>query len=177
MGNTSSLETLPEEVKEAYFSLIRKGRTINDICAWLADMGEERSRSAVGRHVKNAKAQMEKYKQAQAVAKTWIGKLEEDPEGDVGRLISEMLRVVAFQQLSDMGEDGGETVATPMDIMFIAKAIKEVASADKISADRIFRIRQEVKKEAVKAVEKVAKKGGISKETVEQARREILGIA
>lgn len=176
MGRKSSIEQLDPRIKEAVDRLVREGRaTIDDIVEAIDALGGEASRSAVGRYVRNARAQMDRYRQAQEVAKVWVGKLEENPEGDVGRLLSEMLRTIAFQTMAGMGEDE-ELAPNPGEIMFLAKAIKELASADKLSADRALKIREQALRQAASQAEKIVRSKGMSAEAASEIRREILGV-
>ncbi|KAB7624335.1 phage protein Gp27 family protein [Alkalilimnicola sp. S0819] len=176
MARRSSIEKLDPRIREAVDRLIREDRaTIDQVVEAIDKLGGEASRSAVGRYVKNAREQMERYRQAQQMAKVWVGKLEEDPEGDVGRLLSEMLRTVAFQVMGDLGgEDAG---ASPQDIMFLAKAIKDLAGADKTATDMRLRVRREVAAEAASVAEKTLTGQGMSRDSIDTIKREILGIA
>ncbi|WP_051617137.1 DUF3486 family protein [Desulfonatronovibrio hydrogenovorans] len=178
MPRKSTVQQISPEAREELDKMVRDGRaTIDQIRDRLLELeGEEApSRSAIGRYVKSAQEQMEKYRQAQEIARTWVGKLEEEPDGDVGRLLSEMLRTVAFSTMGQMGEN--EKEADPKDISYLARTIKDLASADKISADRELRIRQETASRAADKAVKVAKKGGLSSEAVQEIRKEILGVA
>ena len=175
MGRQSSINKLEPRIREAVDRLVRDGRaTIDEIVDAIDALGGEASRSSVGRYVKNAREQMQRYREAQEVAKVWVGKLEEDPKGDVGRLLSEMLRTVAFQVIGELGDEDDIGAG---DIMLLARAIKDLASADKTNLDRELRVRQEVAKQAAEKAAKIAKKGGMSAETVAEIRREILGVA
>lgn len=176
----SSIDQLDPRVKEAVDELVRGGRhTIDDIVQQIRALGGDASRSAVGRYVKRAEDQMERYRQAQEVAKVWIGRLEENPNGDVGRLLSEMLRTVAFQTIGQLGdaEPSEEGNSGAMDIMLLARSIKDLASADKLSAEREMRVRQEVVRNAAERAAAIAKKGGMSPQAVDEIRRELLGMA
>lgn len=176
MGRKSSITQLDPKIRAAVDKAVRDGRaTIDELVELIEAHGAEASRSAVGRYVKSARQQMERYRQAQEVAKVWVGKLEHDPESDVGRLLSEMLRTVAFQTIADFDE--GEKGASAGELMFIAKAIKELASADKISADREIIIRREFAKQAASKVEESATAAGMTAETISAIKREILGLA
>ena len=100
MAKRSSITQLDPRVREAVDAAIREGRaTIDDLVVLIGSYGATASRSSVGRYVKNATAQLNRYREAQEVAKVWIGKLADDPQSDVGRLLAEMLRTVAFQQI------------------------------------------------------------------------------
>lgn len=180
MPPKSTITRLDPRVRAEVDRLVRDGTaTIDEILEHLRGLGSSVSRSAVGRYVKDANEQMEKYRQAQEVARVWIAKMGEEPEGDVGRLLAEMLRTVAFQTISGMGEDDGDK-AVPAEIFFLAKAIRELAAADKTVADRELKIREAVAKQLAAAAgkaETIARKGGLTAEAAETIKREILGMS
>lgn len=160
MPRKSTVDAISAEAREELDRMVRDNRaTIDQIRQRLSELeGEDApSRSAIGRYVQSAKQQMERYRQAQEVAKVWVGKLEEEPDGDVGRLLSEMLRTVAFSSLSQLGDEDAQAEAK--DIRFLAQAIKDLASADKISAERELRIRKETAEKAAQKMEAAEKKG------------------
>lgn len=169
MPRKSSIKQLDPRIREAVDAAIREDRaTIEGIVALIRELGGTASRSAVGRYKQAAEAQMARYREAQEVAKVWIGKLQTEPEGDVGRLLAEMLRTTAFSTLGDMD------AASPQDLMFLGKALKDLASADKLTAERIMKVRQEATKEAAAVAVKEAKGAGLSDEAAETIRRKIL---
>lgn len=170
MARKNTVVTLDPRIREAVDTAIREGRaTIDQILALILAMGGEASRSAVGRYKRNAESQMQKYREAQEIAKVWIGKLQADPEGDVGRLLSEMLRTAAFQTIGDMEAAG------PMDLMLLAKALKDLAGTDKLTADRILKVRVEERARAAKDATTAAKAAGASNQTIAVIRK-ALGV-
>ena len=172
MSRKSTIKQLDPRIKAEVDAAIREDRaTIDDIVAIVHALGGDASRSAVGRYKQRAEEQMKRYREAQEVAKVWIGKLQTDPEGDVGRLLAEMLRTTAFQTIGDL--DAG----TPQDIMFLGKALKDLASADTLTANRIMVVRREAAKEAAVVAVKEAKGAGLSDEAAEMIRKKILGVA
>lgn len=170
----SQITRLDPAIKQAVDTAVREGRaTIDEIVLLVDQLGGEASRSSVGRYVKNARERMEDYRQATQVAAVWVDKLGKEPEGDVGRMLLEMLRVVAFKTIGDI-----ET-ASPEDLMFLGKALKDFAGADKLAVDKAFAIRKLIAVEAAKVaadVTKTVKKAGLTDETVELIRAKILGI-
>lgn len=180
MGRKSTVAELPEQLVDACNKLIRAGRTIDDILAALTELGADVSRSAVGRYVKSARESMEKYRQAQEVAKVWVDKLEAEPSGDVGRLLPEMLRVVAFQTLTQLGES--DEGAGAMDVMLLAKALKDIAGTTKTNIDtelQLRKLRAEMQAKATAAAAEVAqmtRQAGMSEELVSSIRARILGV-
>lgn len=176
MARKSTVARLPQELVDACNGLIRDGHTIDEILVALRGLGAQVSRSAVGRYVKSARDAMEKYRQAQEVAKVWVDKLEAEPNGDVGRLLPEMLRVVAFQSLTTMGE--ASEPAKAMDVMLLAKALKDIAGTTKTGLDieRQLRAMRAELKAAAAAVEGQVRAAGVSEETITQIRQRILGV-
>lgn len=172
MKSKSTITRLDPRIRGAVDEAIREGRaTVDEIVDLIKQLGGDVSRSAVGRYKKTAETQMQKFREAQEMAKVWIGKLQADPEGDIGRLLAEMLRTVAFQSIGDLES------ATPEDIMLLAKALKDMAGTDKLTTERILKVQQETTKAAAEKAATFAKSRGLSKDTVEQLRREILGVA
>ena len=133
MGRKSTVAALPKELVQACNGLIRDGHTIDDILAALQGLGANVSRSAVGRYVKGARESMEKYRQAQEAARVWVDKFGAEPDGDVGRLLPEMLRAVAWQTLASMNES--EKPAKTSDVMLLAKALRDMTGLTKTQID------------------------------------------
>lgn len=177
MAQKSKIVQLDPRVRGAVDDAVREGRaTIDEILLMIRSMGGEASRSAVGRYVKNASMQLKKFREAQEISKVWIGKLNADPESDVGRLLAEMLKTVAFQQISDMGEADGDDKPSSMDLMLVAKALDHLSKSQKADVERILRIRKEFASQAAEAAAKTATAKGLSAATVDEIKKSILGI-
>jgi len=178
MAPRSSIELDPR-VKEAADEAIRRGGTVDQVLEALQQIGADVSRSAVGRYTKKARGAMERYREAQEVAKVWVEKFGADPNGDVSQLLPHMLRAVAFNQISIMGDEtpGTDDGPTSRDTALLAGAIKDLASAEKITAERIMKVRKEVAAKAADAGADVAKSRGLSPEAVAEIRSKILGVA
>ena len=182
MGRQSTIARLDPRIKEAVDTAIREGRaTIDDIVDLVEHMGrelgtgDEVSRSAVGRYKKTAEQAMEVYRVSQSMAQVWAKRIGEDPESDIARLASQVLGGVALNTANSMLGEGEPMPAG--EVMFLAKALDHLARADKVTTDKILKVRQEVAKQAAEKAAKIARKGGMSRETVEEIRREILGVA
>jgi hypothetical protein len=177
MPPRSSISRLPSDVKASVDKLIREDVTIDEIVAHLEKLGEDVSRSAVGRYRKNAEATMRNHREAQEVAGVWVEQLGENPKGDVGRLCAEMLKTVAYQTLSNMGEREETDVAVASkNIAYLSKSMKDLASADKLSLDREERIRDAALAAAAKKVDSVVKNRGLTAEDAAAIRAQILGV-
>jgi hypothetical protein len=173
----SAITQLDPRVREAVDAAIREGRaTIDDLVVLIKSYGATASRSSVGRYVKNATQQLARFREAQEVSKVWIGKLTEEPQSDVARLLNEMLRTVAFQQIGEMGEADGKAKPKPMDIMLVAKALEHLAKSEKTTVDMRVKIRDEFIAKAADAATREAKSKGLTPETIEAIKASILGI-
>lgn len=176
MGRKSSIVKLDPQIREAVDGAVREGRaTIEEIVLLIRSMGGEASKSAVGRYVKSASEQLASYRKMQEVAKVWIGKINDEPDGDVGRLAGETLKMLAVQVGQSMSQAEIEEVK-PMDLMLLGKTLDHVAKAGKADLDKVLKIRKEFAQEAAAAAAKTATAKGLSAETVDEIKKTILGI-
>lgn len=170
----STIDLLDPRIQDEVNAAVKEGRaSIDEIVDLIKSMGGQASRSAVGRYVKNQSEKLEQFKQARETAKVWVEKLGNEPDGDVGRLLIEMLRVISYKTMSEMDEVG------PQDIMLLGKAIKDLSSADKLMVDREAAVRKLVAAQAAKVAEAVTntvRQAGMSAETIDMIRSKILGI-
>ncbi|MBI2770003.1 MAG: DUF3486 family protein [Burkholderiales bacterium] len=171
----STITMLDPQIKDAVDTAIREGRlTIDQIVKLIAEEGGDASRSAVGRYVKNSKERMEDYIKANQMAAVWVEKIGKEPEGQMGRMVLELLRLISWKTM------GGIEEASPEDLMFLAKAMKDMASADKLAVDRELVVRKLIAARAEKVageIAKEAKKANVSPETIKSWQDTIRGVA
>lgn len=189
MKRPSSIDRLPKEVREAIGRLREGGCTIDEILAELAKFEARVSRSALGRHVQKLDEIGERMRRSRDMAEALTAKFGEDPDNRVARLNLELLHNVVFQTLTtaaDAGDegptedngDGEPLVLSPKDAKLLSETLRNLATAQKSDADRTIVMRREMAKEAAAKVDQVAaKQGGLTKDTVEQIKAAILGIA
>lgn len=177
MARRSTVAALPREIVETVNALIRDGRTGDEIVAKLAELGASQiSRSAVYRYKSSMEEKLRRYRDAQEVAGVWVRELTEDADDKVGRLLAEMIKTVAFQTLSALGEEGADPT-TPEDLAYLSRAIKDLTSARKASAEIELRIVKETVARAAREVEQVARRQGLSAEAVAELKASFLGLA
>ncbi len=84
-----------------------------------------------------------------------------------------------FESIVNLQEATDEDIDPAQRIALLSSAAKNIATLSRASVNlKKFQIEVRARAEAAAAnVEKIAKKGGLSAESVEQLRREILGIA
>lgn len=153
----SKVARLPKELKEELERLWRTGGyTLDGLLAKLREMGmTDVSRSGLGRYVQGVEKTMARYREAQEIAGAWVAKLGEDSKGDVGRLLAEMLKTIAFATLKDLGQ--GDLSAEPMELMLLSKTIQGIAAAEKTSVDRELKIREKLRAELERKVDAARK--------------------
>lgn len=187
MGRKSKVTDLHPQLREAVDALVRQGKTIKDIVQHLQVLAAQvdpdadlPSESSIGRYKQKAEKTMERYREAQAVAGVWIERLDAEPGSDVGRLLTEMLRTVAFQVLGEMGEGG---VATADEVMLLAKAMKDLSTAD-ATVVRREQLRRQLQADMAKKTEAAAaemedfaRSRGLTDEDWALIRAKFLGVS
>lgn len=142
----SSITQLDPDIQAEVSRLVREGWTIDSIKTALAELGADVSRSALGRHVKDARQSMEAYSRAQEMSKVWMERLDAEPNGDVGRLLTGMLQAVAFKSIDEMAETEAEDI-DPKAVGVLAKALKDLSTTSK-DAFAIARARKDARAQA-----------------------------
>ncbi len=177
MAPKSSIKALPREIRAAADEALKEGATIDQVVEVLAKLGAEVSRSAVGRYKQEVNKVGERIQRAREISTIFVEKLGAAPDGRQGRLITELMQTVVFDFLVPVGE-GEAPKVDPEEIMMLSRAIKDLASAEKISADREMVIRKSVAAEAAKVMEEAATatKGGLTQETIALFKAKFLGI-
>ena len=178
----SSIDRLPDDIKERLQELLRDPRVtqleatarINRI---LVEEGhpERLTKSSVNRYFVRMEEVGAKLRQSREVAQMWIGRLGAEPQGEVGKLLNEMVRALAFEATMQMSE-GSEPVEPKM-LRDMAIAIEKLERATTENVKREREIRQQALKEAAERVSDTAKQEGVSADTIQKIRRDVLMMA
>lgn len=180
MARASTITRLPADILEQLQALLRDPRITQlnataEINKILDEQGHDQvSKSAVNRYSMKMEEVGARLKQSREVAAMWIGKLGNAPQGQVGKLLNEIIRTLAFDTAMHMSE-GDEPVA-PKLLSQLALAVQRLESAANMNADLEKRIREETAKEAAEAVDKITKRGGLSSKMVNDIKSAILGM-
>lgn len=189
MARPSTVEQLPPDILEQLQAMLRDPRVsqlevTQQINAVLAAQGhpERVSKSAVNRYSQRMEQVGERLRQSRAVAEMWIGKIGATPQGQLGHLVNEILRTLAFDMSMQLQDDA--VVATSMEdragvIDMLKDLSLSVVRLEKAASENVKReqeIREQARTEAAAVAEKVAKQGGLSADSVQELRRAILGV-
>ena len=190
MGRQSGVDRLPPDLREALDAWLRdrsvtQARAAELLNEALAARGEEPvSKSAVNRYSLRMEKVGEKLRQSQVVADAWIGKLGSLPGGKLGHLIANMIRHLVFEitlklQDVELDEESMPGMVKQLDRLALAAQRLERASAESERRERQIREaeRKRAAEEAAEEAGKAAAEHGLSAETADAIRRQVLGIA
>lgn len=183
----SKVELLPEEIRNTLNVFIRSGNmTQKDILEAVNQMIDEAglgddaklSRTGFNRYAKRMEDMGQRLRQSREVAEVWVSKLGEAPTSDVGKLLQEFVRTMAFETSMKMmeaaeGEEG--EVISPKALGQLALVVQRIEAAAMTSMKREKEIRDALLEEQRQKLEKLESKAGVTKETLSTIR-EALGI-
>lgn len=173
MGKKSTVDTLPRAVKEWLDrTLVESNFSGYQLLAEeLKGRGYEISKSAIHRYGQDFEKRLQTLKLATEQAKAIVDSSPDD-EGAVSEALMRLVQEKLFQVMLEFQVDPDK----PLNIASAAKAVAELSRATVNQKKWQAEVRARAEAAAAN-VEKIAKKGGLSAESVEQLRREILGIA
>lgn len=187
----STIKTLPPElVAEIDRLRTQAGWSIDRLVAFLADQGHERSRSAVGRHVRNLHIDVERagahLQRSAAISKALMDRFGDKPDNELARLNMQLLHGHVFDLLigedEQMGDDGGDQAAgeggmmrDPLQLVRLSKVIQQLLSGEKMNSERIAQERrlgaEEERERQRAALEDAGRSGDIDAEAMAKAKR------
>lgn len=177
MARRSTIHIIDPRLKAAIDAAITEGRaSIDDIVAMVRGMGGEVSRSAVGRYKKSVEERLADFREKQAIAGEWVRQLRADPDGDIGQMLAQMLKVIAHNTQETMLEDG----AGPKELALMARALKDLTSVEEqklaIEARAIAAATARAAQSAAEAVDRVGKTLKLDEAVLRRIREEVYGI-
>lgn len=181
MARPSTISQLPEKVRAKITVLRDQGRTIDDIMVHLEKLDVEVSRSALGRHLKKQQLVAERIRRSRQLAEAVGREFGDDDTSKVARTNIELLHSLLMKvMIGDEDDVDGEVILDTKEAMFAATAIEKLSKASKLDIDRELKVREEerrfAKEKAAAAAVKVAKKAGLTADTVNKIKSEILGV-
>lgn len=185
----SKIQQLPDDIRSQLAAMLRSGSmSQKDILAevnkLIVESGlppeEQISRTGLNRFSKRMAEAGSRMEQAREVAAVWTSKLGQAPTSEVGKLLQEFVRTMAFETSMKMmdasdGEEG--KMIDPKSLGQLALVIQRVEQAAMTSHKVEKEIRAAFAAEAATAAEKIVKQAGITAETAAQIKQQILGIA
>ncbi|MCU8204436.1 DUF3486 family protein [Vibrio vulnificus] len=186
----SKVELLPEGIRTTLNAFIRSGNmTQKDILEAVnqmideAGLGEDAklSRTGFNRYAKRMEEMGQRLRQSREIAEVWVSKLGDAPTSDVGKLLQEFVRTMAFDTSMKMmeaseGEEG--EVISPKALGQLALAVQRIESASMTSMKREKEIRAAYAAEAADAVsDELRGVDGMSEQLEDRIRGILMGKA
>lgn len=188
-GRLSNIELLPEEtapiVAWAADELQKRERTQTEIYSeWVEKLealqaeyrGELDFRipsfSAFNRYSIRLAALTQRLNQTRDIAGVLADKFDADASDDLTLIASEAIKTLVFEIVTSAGEAGVD----PKGAMALASALHKATQAQSVSTARRQKVQQEFAAEAAKAIDKATKLKGLTEETAEAIKAQILGI-
>lgn len=185
MGRTSSIEKMPPEILEQLQALLRDPRVsqleaTHQINQVLEEVGEEIvSKSAVNRYSQKLDRVGKRLQDSREMAKVWIGKMGAAPQGEVGKLLNEIIRTLAFETSMHMAES--EEPVPPKMLANLALAVQRLEDSATKNLKRDEEIRKQERaraaEEAAEQAGQAAKELGLTAEGAQAIKNRILGIS
>ena len=180
MARRSSIDGLPDDVRR----WLERALAENNFSGYVAleDMLRERgysiSKSAIHRYGQKIERRFAAIKASTEAARMLTEGASDDQDARSEAVIA-LVQTELFESIINLQEAGDEDIDPADRIGLLSSAAKNIATLARASVNqKKFRLEVQARAEAAAAnVEKIAKKGGLSAESVEQLRREILGIA
>lgn len=185
MPRASTIDQLPPDILEQLQALLRDPRVTQldataRINAILAEKGEEPvSKSAVNRYAVKMDQVGERLRQSRAVAEMWIAKLGASPQGQVGLLINETLRTLAFDLTLKLqeGELTDENMPAVIDnLKHLSLSVMRLEKAASENVKREQEIKKQAAEELTKRAEGEAQGGTITVDELRRITREAYGV-
>lgn len=144
----------------------------------LRDKGFAISKSAIHRYGQKIERRFAAIKASTEAARLLTEGAADDQDARSEAVIA-LVQTELFESIVNLQEATDEDTDPAERIGLLSSAAKNIATLSRASVNqKKFRLEVQARAEAAAAnVEKIAKKGGLSSESVEQLRREILGIA
>ena len=188
-GRLSSIELLPAEANDivawAAQELARRERTQTDIYAEFVQrceelMAEQRGEiefaipafSSFNRYAVRMARLTRRLDQTRAIVAQLADKFDPADADNLTVMAAETIKALVFNMLAEADEDS----VAPLGVMQLAAAFKQAVQAQSISSDRRRKVEADFAAKVDTAVATVARAKGLTAETAEAIKAQILGV-
>lgn len=182
-GRASKVDLLPADIQDQLSTMLRnKQYSQEEVRAFINQLIEDAglsdeykiSRSSLNRYATRMEEMGAKIRASREMAHIWTKQLNEEPQSDIGKLLLEFVKTLAFETSMAMSESG-EPV-NPKVLSQLAYVAGEIERAHSVNYKREKEIRDDVIKAAAKAVEQAGKQAGMGMNDVAQMVKAVYGI-
>lgn len=184
-GRLSKIDLLPDTIREQLHQMLREKRhTQEEIRAAINELIDNHdlpdemqlSRTGLNRYAVRMEQVGAKIRASREMAEIWAAKLGTAPTSDVGKLLMEFVKTLAFETSMSLAEKEGTTVE-PKALGQLALVAQRLEAAAMTSHKREKEIRKTFAEELAKKTDELAKRAGLTGDSASLIKREILGLA
>ncbi len=183
-GRLSKVDLLPDSIREQLHQMLREKRhtqeEIREAINALIDehnLPEEMqlSRTGLNRYASRMEKVGAKIRASREMAEVWAAKLGSAPTSDVGKLLMEFVKTLAFETSMSMAEE--DKPVAPKALGQLALVAQRLEAAAMTSHKREKAIRDAFAQEMAEKTEELVRTGGLSGSAADTIKRDILGIS
>lgn len=183
-GRLSKVDLLPDSIREQLHQMLREKRhtqeEIREAINALIDehnLPEEMqlSRTGLNRYAIRMEKVGARIRASREMAEVWAAKLGSAPTSDVGKLLMEFVKTLAFETSMSMAEE--DKPVAPKALGQLALVAQRLEAAAMTSHKREKAIRDAFAQEMAEKTEELVRTGGLSGGAADTIKREILGIS
>ena len=134
MTGVSSIDRMPQEIRDLIKQCFEQGWTVTDVADHLKAMGVDVSRSAVGRKRKEWGEIVSKVAESRTYAEIMIRSFRDAPASEVAQANVEMLQSLLFSYLRNKMQ-GDKITLKPAEFMLLAKTSNSLGGARKTEVE------------------------------------------
>lgn len=189
-GRLNAFDQLPEEcdalIAEACQMLIDRSKTQLEIYTWFYDECQRLmrdshgelsfqvpSKSAFNRFSIRRETMSRRLAETQQIAGAIAKRFDAEASDELTLIAAEAIKTLVFEVLTAAGEHGID----PKGAKNLADALRSAVSAQNVSTSRRQKVEAEFARDVDEAVEKVARVKGLTADTVNAIKAQILGVA
>jgi hypothetical protein len=179
-GRLSSIQKLPPDIKKELDRCLRDSvmsqKDIREFINEKLEAAGEKivSRSSFNRYATQMETAGQRLRESRQVAAGWMAEFGEKPTGEVGNLMIELIRTMAFDFTLDTANSGKPV--SPKILAQLSLAVQRLETAAEKNTKREKELRQAFAEEAAAAIDEVVGEAGITDKTATTIKRKILGI-
>ncbi|EHW6509055.1 DUF3486 family protein [Salmonella enterica] len=183
-GRLSKVDLLPDSIREQLHQMLREKRhTQEEIREAINALIDEHnlpedmqlSRTGLNRYASCMEKVGAKIRASREMAEAWAARLGAAPTSDVGKLLMEFVKTLAFETSMSMAEE--DKPIAPKALGQLALVAQRLEAAAMTSHKREKAIRDAFAQEMAEKTEELVRTGGLSGSAADTIKRDILGIS
>ncbi|EIY1731313.1 DUF3486 family protein [Salmonella enterica subsp. enterica serovar Newport] len=183
-GRLSKVDLLPDSIREQLHQMLREKRhTQEEIREAINALIDEHnlpedmqlSRTGLNRYASRMEKVGAKIRASREMAEAWAARLGAAPTSDVGKLLMEFVKTLAFETSMSMAEE--DKPIAPKALGQLALVAQRLEAAAMTSHKREKAIRDAFAQEMAEKTEELVRTGGLSGNAADTIKRDILGIS